>query len=136
MIYAAYLMLLYISYVDFVEGYIYDRDLVILFIFLYFSTTSGIYSSYVGMGIFSLPFFILWILESYFNFEIIGMGDIKLMLIFGMYFGIKDMHFIFTFYEMMYFSSLIYAIILRKKYVPFAPAMCFSFIIHDLGIFN
>ncbi|CAM3193284.1 prepilin peptidase [Streptobacillus ratti] len=136
MIYVTYLLLLYISYIDFVEGYIYDRDLIVLSIFLYLSTSSGFYSSYIGMGIFTLPFFILWILESYFNFEIIGMGDIKLMLVFGMYFGMKDMYFLLTFYEVMYFSSLIYSLILRKKYIPFAPAMCFSFIIHDLGVCN
>ncbi len=134
MIYISYLLLFYISYIDFMEGYIYDSHIIILAIFLYFSTDSGIYSSYVGMGIFSLPFFILWILESYFNCEIIGMGDIKLMLIFGMYFGVRDMYFLFTFYEVMYLSSLIYSLILRKKYVPFAPAMCFSFIVHTIGV--
>lgn len=134
MIFLLYILLTYISYVDLKEGYIYDRDLIFLFILILILKQVDYYSSYIGMGIFTLPFFFFWLIESYINIEIIGMGDIKLMLVFGMYFGMRDIYFLLRFYEIMYISALIYGLILRKRYIPFAPAMCMSFILHDLRL--
>ncbi|WP_156300551.1 prepilin peptidase [Streptobacillus canis] len=134
MIFLLYILLTYISYVDLKEGYIYDRDLIFLFILILILKQVDYYSSYIGMGIFTLPFFFFWLIESYINIEIIGMGDIKLMLVFGMYFGMRDIYFLLRFYEIMYISALIYGLILRKRYIPFAPAMCVSFILHDLRL--
>ncbi|CAM3175657.1 prepilin peptidase [Streptobacillus felis] len=130
--YFIYLLLVYISYLDLKETYIYDRDLLILFLLIFFSTKEGMYSSYLGMGIFSIPFFILLIIEYHIKYELIGLGDVKLIIIFGIYFGYRDAYFLLSFYQVMFLSSLIYGLILRKRYVPFAPAMCLSFVFHDV----
>lgn len=81
------------------------------------------------MCFFSFPLFLILLIELHINKELIGLGDIKLMLLIGFFFGEKDYIFIHNYYLFSYFLATLYILILRKKlkeYIPFAPMLIIS----------
>lgn len=88
---------------------------------------------YIGISIFSFPFLILIIIEQHLNKEIIGLGDVKLMICIGAYFRSISIYFLYKFYIFMYiFAGIIIVCFFRnknKKYIAFAPIMYITFVL-------
>ncbi len=90
--------------------------------------------TYISISIYCLPFYIILILETYLKKELIGLGDIKLMLIIGAYFSNINLYFLNLYYTLMYGLALLYIIIIRprEKYIPFVPMMNISCILLEI----
>ena len=80
-----YVVLARICFIDFREKIIKDRDLVILLVIgiLLGVERNNFEKVYLGWCAFSMPLLILYIVEDYFKKELIGFGDVKLMIVIG-----------------------------------------------------
>lgn len=135
-----YLLFIFIIYYDIKKMYIPNILNILLFIFsiLYkgFNPTI-VEDSILGMGVYTLPLiFIYGYCSDLLKKEVVGFGDIKLILSLGYLFGYKNFYDIYIFYTLTYFLASIIGIILgikRKKfntYIPLAPFIILSFIIY------
>lgn len=136
--YIVFLLWLIILIYDLKKMIIPDKFLILSFFLLLIYKNGEILSSIKGMCFFSFPLFLILLIELHINKELIGLGDIKLMLLIGFFFGEKDYIFIHNYYLFSYFLATLYILILRKKlkeYIPFAPMLIISaifFIIYIL----
>lgn len=89
---------------------------------------------YYSTAIYCLPFYILIIVETYFQKELIGLGDLKLMLILGAYFSNIDLFRLNIYYALTYTIAFIYILIFRpkEKYIAFAPMLYISYLIIEI----
>ncbi len=90
---------------------------------------------YYSISIYCLPFYILIILETYLKKELIGLGDIKLMLVIGAYFSNSNLYFMNMYYTLTYSFGVVYIVLIKNKndneYIAFAPMMYLSYLILD-----
>ena len=95
------------------------------------------------MCVYPMPLIILYILEDYFKKELIGFGDIKLMMGIGGNLGYKNLAEIVKFYHAVYFLAGIMVILFilylkykgkKAEYIPFAPFLIMGFIARVLDI--
>ncbi|WP_067142046.1 prepilin peptidase, partial [Oceanivirga salmonicida] len=86
---------------------------------------------YYSISIYCLPFYIIIIIETYLQKELIGLGDLKLMLAIGAYFSNTDLYFLNLYYALTYTIALISVIIFqpKEKYIPLAPMLYISYLI-------
>lgn len=88
--------------------------------------------SFLGITTYPVLFiFIYGYLETLFKKNIVGFGDIKLLMGIGSYFGYMGLYNLILFYNFIFISAFIYIIpkILLKKFkkneeIPFAPFIC------------
>ena len=95
------------------------------------------------MCVYPMPLIILYILEDYFKKELIGFGDIKLMMVIGGNMGYKSLAEVVKFYHVVYFLAGITIILFllymkykgkKAEYIPFAPFLATGFIMRVLNI--
>lgn len=140
------IILIIISIIDIKEKIISDKLLIVLFF-------SGIIENiiigkwvnfYVAMGIYPMPLMFLYMLEDYLKKELVGFGDIKLLIVLGGLIEIKNKNFTvekiiynsFNYYKDLYIISGIVIIFLltflniynkyykkniKIEYIAFAP---------------
>ena len=98
---------------------------------------------FLGMCVYPMPLIILYILEDYFKKELIGFGDIKLMMGIGGNMGYKSLAEVVKFYHVVYFLAGITVILFllymkykgkKSEYIPFAPFLATGFIMRVLNI--
>lgn len=92
---------------------------------------------YVGMAIYSFPLFLIWLLEVHLDKELIGLGDIKLIILLGLYKGMVTVSYLYTYFTLVCIISLIYILIIKligikDKYIPFAPMLILGMIFMGL----
>ncbi|CAM3396336.1 prepilin peptidase [Pseudostreptobacillus hongkongensis] len=131
-----FIIFILISYYDFRYKIIPDRLLLLLLIICIFNFKS-IESMYVGMAIYSFPLFLIWLLEVHLDKELIGLGDIKLIILLGLYKGMVTVSYLYTYFTLVCIISLIYILIIKligkkDKYIPFAPMLILGMIFMGL----
>ena len=86
-----YIILFYICIIDIRKKIIPDRGFIILVIIglLKSMLNANTEEYFLGMCVYPMPLIILYILEDYFKKELIGFGDIKLMMVIGGNMGYK-----------------------------------------------
>lgn len=95
---------------------------------------SNIFNMYLATSIFIFPIFLQMIIETYIDKEIIGLGDVKLLIAIALYFSNTQILFVYNFYTFMYVIAGVYLIIFRKfkGYIAFAPIIYLTFCIFDI----
>ena len=140
-----YIALFYICIIDIRKKIIPDRGFIILVIIglLKSMLKANVEGYFSGMCVYPMPLIILYILEDYFKKELIGFGDIKLMMVIGGSLGYKNLAEVIKFYHVVYFIAgitvilfILYAKYKGKKteYIPFAPFLATGFIMRVLNI--
>ena len=140
-----YITLFYICIIDIRKKIIPDRGFIILVIIglLKGMTSANIEGYFLGMCVYPMPLIILYILEDYFKKELIGFGDIKLMMGIGGNMGYKSLAEVVKFYHAVYFIAgitvILFLLYLKHKgkkaeYIPFAPFLTIGFIMRVLNI--
>ncbi|WP_197271488.1 prepilin peptidase [Oceanivirga miroungae] len=86
--------------------------------------------SYISLSIYVLPFYIMYIVSTYLNKELVGLGDFKMIIIFAILISSDDILKLITFYLVTYLFAFIYSIIVFKKtkYIPLIPWMYLGYI--------
>ena len=140
-----YITLFYICIIDIRKKIIPDRGFIILVIIglLKGMINTNIEGYFLGMCVYPMPLIILYILEDYFKKELIGFGDIKLMMGIGGNLGYKNLAEIVKFYHAVYFLAGIMAILFilylkykgkKAEYIPFAPFLIMGVITRIMDI--
>ena len=140
-----YITLFYICIIDIRKKIIPDRGFIILVIIglLKSMLNANIEGYFLGMCVYPMPLIILHILEDYFKKELIGFGDIKLMMGIGGNLGYKNLAEIVKFYHAVYFFAGIMAILFilylkykgkKAEYIPFAPFLIMGVITRIMDI--
>ena len=140
-----YITFFYICMTDIKKKIIPDSGFVILVItgLLKGMVKGNVEGYFLGMCVYPMPLIILYILEDYFKKELIGFGDIKLMMGIGGNLGYKNLAEIVKFYHAVYFLAGITVILFllhlkykgkRAEYIPFAPFLIMGFIVRVLDI--
>ena len=140
-----YIALFYICIIDIRKKIIPDRGFIILVIIglLKSMLNTNIEGYFLGMCVYPMPLIILYILEDYFKKELIGFGDIKLMMGIGGNMGYKSLAEVVKFYHVVYFLAgimvILFLLYLKHKgkkadYIPFAPFLTIVFIMRVLNI--
>ena len=140
-----YITFFYICMTDIKKKIIPDSGFVILIItgLLKGMVKGNLEGYFLGMCVYPMPLVILYILEDYFKKELIGFGDIKLMMGIGGNMGYKSLAEVVKYYHAVYFIAgitvilfIIYFRYRRKKaeYIPFAPFLATGFIMRVLNI--
>ena len=140
-----YITFFYICMTDIKRKIIPDSGFVILIItgLLKGMAKGNLEGNFLGMCVYPMPLIILYILEDYFKKELIGFGDIKLMMVIGGSLGYKNLAEVIKFYHVVYFIAgitvilfILYAKYKGKKteYIPFAPFLATGFIMRVLNI--
>ena len=140
-----YITLFYICIIDIRKKIIPDRGFIILVIIglLKGMINTNIEGYFLGMCVYPMPLIILYILEDYFKKELIGFGDIKLMMGIGGNMGYKSLAEVVKFYHVVYFIAgitvilfMLYAKYKAKKaeYIPFAPFLIMGVITRIMDI--
>nr|WP_315048680.1 prepilin peptidase [uncultured Leptotrichia sp.] len=137
-----YVVLVRICFIDFREKIIKDRDLIILLVIGILLGVEGnnFEKVYLGWCAFSMPLLVLYIVEDYFKRELIGFGDVKLMIVIGGLLRYRDFRQVLLFYQNLYFLSAIIVILVliywkirgkRGEYVPFAPYIILNYLLFE-----
>lgn len=137
-----YVVLARICFIDLRKKIIEDRDLVILLVIgiLLGVERNNFEKVYLGWCAFSMPLLILYIVEDYFKKELIGFGDVKLMIVIGGLLRYRDFRQVLFFYQNLYFlSAAIVVLVLlywkirgkRGEYVPFAPYIVLNYLLFE-----
>ncbi len=140
-----YIALFYICIIDIRKKIIPDRGFIILVIIglLKSMLNTNKAGYFLGMCVYPMPLIILYILEDYFKKELIGFGDIKLMMVIGGNMGYKSLAEVVKFYHVVYFLAGITIILFllymkykgkKAEYIPFAPFLATGFIMRVLYI--
>ena len=140
-----YITIFYICIIDIRKKIIPDRGFIILVIIglLKSMLNTNIEGYFLGMCVYPMPLIILYILEDYFKKELIGFGDIKLMMGIGGNLGYKNLAEIVKFYHAVYFLAGIMAILFilylkykgkKAEYIPFAPFLIMGVITRIMDI--
>ena len=140
-----YIALFYICIIDIRKKIIPDRGFIILVIIglLKGMINTNIEGYFLGMCVYPMPLIILYILEDYFKKELIGFGDIKLMMGIGGNLGYKNLAEIVKFYHAVYFLAgimvILFILYLKNKgkkaeYIPFAPFLIMGVITRIMDI--
>ena len=140
-----YIALFYICIIDIRKKIIPDRGFIILVIIglLKSMLKANVEGYFLGMCVYPMPLIILYILEDYFKKELIGFGDIKLMMGIGGNMGYKTLAEVVKFYHVVYFLAGITVILFlfymkykgkKSEYIPFAPFLATGFIMRVLNI--
>ncbi len=140
-----YITLFYICIIDIRKKIIPDRGFIILVTIglLKGMINTNIEGYFLGMCVYPMPLIILHILEDYFKKELIGFGDIKLMMGIGGNMGYKSLAEVVKFYHVVYFLAGITVILFllymkykgkKAEYIPFAPFLATGFIMRVLNI--
>ena len=140
-----YIALFYICIIDIRKKIIPDRGFIILVIIgLLKGMINGNAEGYfLGMCVYPMPLIILYILEDYFKKELIGFGDIKLMMVIRGSLGYKNLAEVVKYYHVVYFLAgitvILFLLYLKHKgkkaeYIPFAPFLTIGFIMRVLNI--
>ena len=140
-----YIALFYICIIDIRKKIIPDRGFIILVIIglLKSMLNANTEEYFLGMCVYPMPLIILYILEDYFKKELIGFGDIKLMMGIGGNLGYKNLAEIVKFYHAVYFLAGIMAILFilylkykgkKAEYIPFAPFLIMGVITRIMDI--
>ena len=140
-----YITIFYICIIDIRKKIIPDRGFIILVItgLLKGMINANIEGYFLGMCVYPMPLIILYILEDYFKKELIGFGDIKLMMGIGGNMGYKSLAEVVKFYHVVYFLAgitvILFLLYLKHKgkkaeYIPFAPFLTIGFIMRVLNI--
>ena len=140
-----YITIFYICIIDIRKKIIPDRGFIILVIIglLKSMLNTNIEGYFLGMCVYPMPLIILYILEDYFKKELIGFGDIKLMMGIGGNMGYKSLAEVVKFYHVVYFLAGITVILFllymkykgkKAEYIPFAPFLVTGFIMRVLNI--
>ena len=140
-----YITIFYICIIDIRKKIIHDRGFIILVIIglLKSMLNTNIEGYFLGMCVYPMPLIILYILEDYFKKELIGFGDIKLMMGIGGNMGYKSLAEVVKFYHAVYFIAGITVILFiiyfryrgkKAEYIPFAPFLATGFIMRVLNI--
>lgn len=131
-----YIMLFIIAYYDYKKKIIIDKGIVFLFIYGFIESINSNDLENYFLGMCTYPFILLAIysLEDYFEKQLIGFGDIKLMMVLGgiiKYHGIYD---ILIFYQILFIISGAYATIMitlfknkKTDYIAFGPLIIITF---------
>lgn len=131
-----YIMLFIIAYYDYKKKIIIDKGIVFLFIYGFIESINSNDLENYFLGMCTYPFILLAIysLEDYFEKQLIGFGDIKLMMVLGgiiKYHGIYD---ILIFYQILFIISGVYATIMialfknkKTDYIAFGPLIIITF---------
>ena len=109
-----YIVLVYICVIDINKKIIPEKGFLTLMIIglLKSLINNNIAGYYLGICAFSMPLLILYIAEDYVKKELIGFGDIKLMMALGGIFTYKTLEEIIRFYMLLYILSGIFTIFL------------------------
>ena len=140
-----YIALFYICIIEIRKKIIPDRGFIILVIIglLKGMLKANVEGYFLGMCVYPMPLIILYILEDYFKKELIGFGDIKLMMVIGGNMGYKSLAEVVKFYHVVYFLAGITIILFllymkykgkKAEYIPFAPFLATGFIMRVLNI--
>ena len=140
-----YITFFYICITDIKKKIIPDSGFVILVItgLLKGMVKGNMEGYFLGMCVYPMPLIILYILEDYFKKELIGFGDIKLMMGIGGNLRYKNLAEIVKFYHTVYFLAGITVILFllhlkykgkKAEYIPFAPFLIMGFIVRVLDI--
>ncbi len=134
------LLFIYICIIDLKNKIIHEKS---VFLILISGIVRGLLNSnmegyYLGVCSYPMPLILLYIMEDYFKRELIGFGDIKLLMGIGGLLSYRNIGEIVRFYQVVYIVSGISVVILypyfkyrgkRLEYIPFAPFIVIGYFI-------
>ncbi len=134
------LLFIYICIIDLKNKIIHEKS---VFLILISGIVRGLLNGnmegyYLGVCSYPMPLILLYIMEDYFKRELIGFGDIKLLMGIGGLLSYRNIGEIVRFYQVVYIVSGISVVILypyfkyrgkRLEYIPFAPFIVIGYFI-------
>lgn len=128
-----FLILILISILDFKYKKIPDTLLLLIFILSIFKN-GNILTMYRSMALLSFPLFLILLLELHIEKELIGLGDIKLIIALSCYLENIELSGIYIYYLISYSLAIIYIVYLKyidklENYIAFGPMLIYSYII-------
>ncbi len=135
-----YLNFIYILILDIRHKIISEKSAVLLLITGMCKSiiNSNIEGYYLGICAYSMPLLILYIIGDYFEREMIGFGDIKLMMGIGGILTYRNLWEVVEFYQITYIFSGIAVVFIypyfkyrgkKLRYIPFAPFIITGYMI-------
>lgn len=128
---AFHIIFIYSVLVDIHKKIIPEKCFILLLIISIIKSliNSNFFNTYIAISIFIFPIFLILLAETYIDKEIIGLGDVKLLLTISCYFSNSNILFIYNFYTILYIISGIYILFIRKfkGYIAFAPIIYLTF---------
>ena len=132
-----YTILIIIAYYDYKEKIIIDKGIIFLLIYGFIKNMNSNDLENYFLGMFTYPSVLLAIysMEDYFEKQLIGFGDIKLMMVLGGIIKYHSIYDILIFYQTLFIISGVYVIMMiilfkKKKtdYIAFGPLIILTFI--------
>ena len=133
-----YAVLIFIAYYDYKEKIILDSVILLLLIYGIIKSinTNQLENAFLGACTYPIGLLLIYSTEDYFKKQLIGFGDVKLMMALGAIAKYKNIYNIVMFYQLLFIISGLYSIMIivffkkkKSEYIAFGPLIILTFVL-------